>query len=104
MNWLILLFAACMEIVGVIGLKLFSIKKSVLHFIIFIGGFTLSYAFLYKSLEFLNMSIAYAIWAGIGTAGAVIINIVFFHETKSTLKVISVILVIIGVVGLKLSI
>jgi len=44
---------------------------------------------------------AYAVWIGIGTAGAVLINMIFFNESKSTGKILSVILIVIGVVGLK---
>lgn len=103
MGWIILLFAAIMEVVGVMGLKLFSMKKSSLNLLIFVGGFTASYILLYLSLEYLNMSIAYSVWAGTGTAGAVILSMILFNETKSFIRILSVTLVIIGVVGLKLT-
>lgn len=102
MGWLFLFLAACMEIVGATGLKLFSLKKNFINLTVFIGGFVLSYFLLYKSLDYLNMSIAYSVWAGTGTAGAVIINMLLFNETKSLLRIINVLLIITGVVGLKL--
>ena len=54
-----------------------------------------------QSFKFLQVSTAYAVWIGVGTAGAVLINMIFFDESKSAGKVASVILIVIGVVGLK---
>ena len=53
------------------------------------------------ALDFLDMSIAYAVWMGLGTAGAVIVNMIFFGESRSRRRIISVGLIIIGVAGLK---
>lgn len=47
------------------------------------------------------MSIAYSVWVGIGTASAVVLNMVFFNEPKNMGRILSLILIIIGVVGLK---
>lgn len=102
MGWVYVLAAAAWEIFGVIGLKLFSQKKSFARLALFAGGFALSYLFLYLSLSYLDMSIAYATWMGLGTAGAVIVNMIFFGESKKTSRVIGVGLIIIGVVGLKM--
>ncbi|MFV0482395.1 MAG: DMT family transporter [Campylobacteraceae bacterium] len=102
MGWFLLLVAASMEVLGVVGLKMFSMRKSVLTLLIFAGGFGLSYVFLYLSLNYLNMSIAYSVWAGIGTAGGVLINMLLFGESKSLARFINVGIIVIGVVGLKL--
>lgn len=48
------------------------------------------------------MSIAYAVWMGLGTAGAVTINMIFFGESRRLCRIVSVGLIIIGVVGLKM--
>lgn len=77
MGWIYVFVASALEILGVVGLKLFSRRKSLFNLALFSGGFTLSYLFLYFSLAYLDMSIAYAAWMGLGTAGAVIINMVF---------------------------
>jgi len=101
MGWLFVFLAAVAELVGVVGLKKYSDQKTVPSFILYIGGFGLSFLFLYQSFKFLQVSTAYAVWIGIGTAGAVLINMVFFGESRSPGKVISLIIIIIGVVGLK---
>lgn len=77
-------------------------KKEFGQSALFTGGFALSYLFLYLSLDFLDMSIAYAVWMGLGTAGAVTINMIFFGESRRLCRIVSVGLIIIGVVGLKM--
>ncbi|WP_102272624.1 DMT family transporter [Cytobacillus massiliigabonensis] len=101
MGWLFVICAAVSEIIGVLGLKLYSQKKTIKNGIIYLGGFGASFAFLYTSFNYLQLSIAYAVWIGIGTAGAVLLNMVIFGESKSKLRIASVILIVIGVTGLK---
>ncbi|WP_409367633.1 DMT family transporter [Lysinibacillus sp. 38-6] len=101
MGWLFVLLAASSELVSVIGLKKYSTKKGFISMLLYVGGFAASLSFLYKSFEFLQTSTAYAVWIGIGTAGAVLINMVFFGESKSKGRLASVCCIIIGVVGLK---
>ncbi|MFE8698339.1 DMT family transporter [Cytobacillus sp. FJAT-53684] len=101
MGWVFVLLAALSEIIGVLGLKLYSQKKSIKHGVIYLGGFSASFAFLYASFHYLQISIAYSVWIGIGTAGAVLLNMVLFGESKNMLRLASVALIVIGVTGLK---
>jgi len=101
MGWLLVLFASCSEIAGTIGLKMYSQAKTVKSGILYLGGFGASFAFLYASFYYLQVSIAYAVWIGIGTAGAVLINMLLFDESKSLGRIISVALIIMGAAGLK---
>lgn len=101
MGWLFVLLAGTAEIVGAAGLKLYSQMKSLRNGVLYIGGFTASFLLLYHSFNYLQVSIAYAIWIGIGTAGAVLINMYLFGESKNIGRLISVVLIIIGVIGLR---
>lgn len=101
MGWLLVFLAAASEMLGVVGLKKFSQKKTLWSALLYGGGFGAAFAFLYFSFRYLQVSVAYAVWIGIGTAGAVIINMIFFGESRSRGRVISVALIVIGVVGLK---
>lgn len=101
MGWIYVVAAAIMEIAGVVGLKMFSRQKTLINLLLFTGGFAFSYLLLYMALDFLDMSIAYAVWMGLGTAGAVIVNMIFFGESRSRRRIISVGMIIIGVAGLK---
>ena len=101
MGWLLVLLAAISEIIGVIGLRFYSQKKNIRNLLIYIGGFGMSFVLLYASFNYLQLSIAYVVWVGIGTVGAVLVNILFFGESKNLTRIISIIAIIIGVAGLK---
>jgi paired small multidrug resistance pump len=101
MGWLFVLLAGIAEIIGAAGLKLYSQIKSLRNGALYIGGFTASFLLLYHSFTYLQVSIAYAVWIGIGTAGAVLINMFLFGESKNLGRFISVMLIIIGVIGLR---
>ena len=101
MGWLYVFLAAACEMVGVIGLNKYSQNKSIANAVLYMGGFGLSFILLYASFEFLQVSIAYAVWIGVGTAGAVLLNMLFFGESRSLARMLSLITIIIGVTGLK---
>ncbi|MDQ0270544.1 DMT family transporter [Cytobacillus purgationiresistens] len=101
MGWLFVILAAISEIFGVVGLKLYSQHKGLRNGLLYMGGFGASFAFLYASFQYLQVSVAYAVWIGIGTAGAVLLSMFFFGESKSRSRIVSVILIIVGVTGLK---
>ena len=62
----------------------------------------LSLAALVFVLRKMEVSIAYAIWASIGTALIAVIGIVWFKETVSVMKIISIALIILGIIGLEM--
>jgi len=101
MGWVFVILAAMSEILGVIGLRFYSQHKTVRNLLLYVGGFGLSFALLYASFNYLQLSIAYVVWVGIGTVGAVLVNIMFFGESKNFTRIISIIAIIIGVAGLK---
>jgi len=101
MGWLLVLLAAISEIIGVVGLRFYSQKKTLRNLVIYVGGFGLSFALLYASFNYLQLSIAYVVWIGIGTVGAVLVNIIFFGESKNLTRLLSIVAIIIGVAGLK---
>lgn len=101
MGWIYLLIAATCEIFGGMGLHFFSKKRNLANGALYFGGLGLSLAFLYAAFNYLQISVAYAVWTGIGTAGIVIVNMLLFGESKSPKRILSLIAIILGVVGLK---
>ena len=65
--------------------------------------YVLSVAAVILALKRLDLSVTYAIWWGVGTALAAMIGIAYFREPLSLIKVASLALVILGVVGLSLA-
>jgi len=62
-----------------------------------------SFALLALALRGIELSIAYAVWSGVGTAIVALIGIVWFGEGVGVGKLLSLALIVLGVVGLHLS-
>ncbi len=100
-GWVFVALAASAELVGVFGLSLYSQNRTFINRLVYYGGIFLSFALLYFSFRYLPLSIAYTVFTGAGTAGAVLLNIVFFKESKNIKRLISLAAIIVGVVGLQ---
>lgn len=101
MGWILVMVSAVLETTGVVGLKKFSEAKTLANMTLFLGGFGGAFVALYASFDYLQVSIAYAVWIGIGTATAVIVNMLLFGESKSVLRFVAVGIIVVGVSGLK---
>lgn len=64
--------------------------------------YTFSFTFLTLSLKRLEVGVAYAIWSGLGTSLIALVGFFFFNEPMTLTKVASLILIIVGVVGMRL--
>ena len=71
---------------------------SVLMFVFYVA----SIAMLTLAVKKFDISMVYAVWSGLGTALIAAIGILYFREAVSAVKIISIMLIIIGVVGLHL--
>jgi small multidrug resistance pump len=67
-----------------------------------IAGYALSIWLLALVVRSMPVSVAYAVWAGLGTAAVVVIGVVFLGEPIGWLKATSLGLIVLGVVGLNL--
>jgi small multidrug resistance pump len=103
MPWIFLSVAILFEVAGTTSMKLSrgfaEIWPSIGVFIFYMC----SAAAVILALRRLELSIAYAIWSGVGTALTVMIGIAFFREPLSAFKLASIALVIVGVAGLSLA-
>lgn len=101
-GWLPLLLAILLEVAGTICMKLsmgFSrLVPSIFTFIFY----TLGFIALAASLKKIDLSIAYAAWSGIGTSLIVIVGFLYFKEPITSLRLTSIALIILGVIGLNL--
>lgn len=66
-------------------------------------GYGLSFFLLSLALKRVGIGTAYAIWSAVGTAIITFIGVFYFKEPLTALKIISVALIIVGVVGLNIS-
>lgn len=102
MDWLYLIIAGLMEVVGVIGIKRTAENNNWKNNPILIVGFIMSFQLLVRAMETIPLSTAYAVWTGIGTVGATLVGMVFFKESKSWLRIACILGIIFSVVGLKI--
>ena len=103
MSWLLLSFAIITEVMGTIALKLSNGFSDWTASIVVFIAYILSFILLGLSLKGIELSVAYAIWAGAGTALIALIGICYFSEPVTTLKLVSLALIVLGVVGLNLA-
>ncbi|HQD26463.1 MULTISPECIES: multidrug efflux SMR transporter [Methanoculleus] len=100
--WITLFFAGLLEAGWALGLKytegFTKIVPSVATLVLMGGSFYL----LSRSLADLPIGTAYAVWTGIGAIGTVIAGIVLFGESRSVVRLLCILLIVSGIVGLKL--
>jgi small multidrug resistance pump len=98
-----LLGAILAEVCGTTSMKLSAGFTRAAPSILMGVFYLLSLGMLTFALKHVEVGIAYAIWSGIGTLAIGMIGIFFFQEAASALKLGSMLLVILGVVGLNLA-
>lgn len=104
MNYnLLLLLAIGFEVCGTTCMKLSQGFSKLLPSILIFVFYGISFFFFTLALKGLDVSIAYAIWAGLGTALITVVGIFWFKEPINVLKMISLFVVVMGVIGLNLS-
>ena len=101
MAWVYLVIASFGEIFGVMSINLYIQKKSASRLLLLFSTFTFGFIFLALAMRDIPMSTAYAIWTGLGAAGAVITGALFFGESASWKRMGFLSLIIAGAVGLK---
>jgi len=101
MRWLFLVLSIFLEAAGTTCMKLSEgftrTIPSVLIWVFYGVSFTL---FVFVLKKGISLSIAYALWAGVGTTLIVLVGIFYFKEPVSILKVLFLSLIIVGVAGL----
>lgn len=100
MAWIMLFIGIVLEVVGTTSMKLSEGLTRPVYAVAMFVCYGLSLAAIALALKELEVSLVYAIWAGLGTALVAAIGILYFHEPASALKLGSIGLIVAGVVGL----
>ena len=99
-HWLFLSSAILLEVAGTISMKLSEGFTRPIPSVLIFVFYVISFVALTLALEKIEVSTAYTIWAGAGTALVAIIGFLYFGESATAIKFISIILIIVGVIGL----
>jgi quaternary ammonium compound-resistance protein SugE len=105
MAWTYLILAGIFEMGWPLGLKLSQTGVSKIGGIMLaVLSMAISGAFLWAAQKSIPIGTAYAVWTGIGAAGTFFIGILFFNDPANFWRIFSGLLIIMGVIGLKLSV
>lgn len=102
MSWVLLTLAILLEVSGTTSMKLSQGFTRTLPSVLLFVFYALSFTSLNFALKTIDVSVAYAIWSGVGTTLITVIGIWWFKEPITVLKIVSIALIIVGVVGLNL--
>ena len=103
MGWLLLTVAIFLEVSGTTCMKLSDGFKEILPSILVFVFYSLSFTAFIYALRTLDLSIAYAMWAAVGLSLIAAIGILHFNESVTALKMLSIAVIVIGVIGLSYS-
>lgn len=104
MKWSLLILAILFEVTGTTMMKLSEGFTKPLYSVAIFVSYLGSLSLLTLSLKYFQVSIAYAIWSGLGIISITIIGHLFFRENIDFMKAVFITLIVIGIVGLNLSI
>ncbi|MBP8190052.1 MAG: quaternary ammonium compound efflux SMR transporter SugE [Aeromonas sp.] len=102
MPWLLLLLAGLFEVAWAIGLKYTDGFSRPLPTLLTLSAMGVSVLLLAMAVKQLPLGTAYAVWTGIGAVGTVLMGIWLFNEPATLARVLCLLLIIGGILGLKL--
>jgi len=100
MGWVLLIVAILLEVAGTTNMKLSEGFSKLAPSVGVIFFYALSIIALTFAVNRMDVSVAYAVWSGLGTALVAIIGLWFFQESITIIKVVALGLIIVGVVML----
>ena len=103
MPWTLLFFAGLFEVAWAIGLKYTDGFTKLVPTALTVVAMVVSVALLGLAMKHLPVGTAYAVWTGIGTIGTVILGIVLLGDSASPMRLASLSLIMLGILGLKLT-
>lgn len=101
MAWTFLVVAGLFEICWAIGLKYTEGFSRLGPTAVTLVAMAASFGCLAQALKSIPVGTGYAVWTGIGAAGTAVLGIVLFAESLSIIKVVSLLCILLGIIGLK---
>ena len=103
MSWFFLIIASLFEVAWVYALKRVTGVYDFSAIFITISLLLLSIFFLSLAIRTIPISVAYALWTGIGIIGALTIGVTIYNEPINAARLICVGLILVGIIGIHLS-
>lgn len=102
-SWISLALAIFFGALGTVCLKLSNGLTKLMPVACLSLFYALSFTALTFAMKYIELSVVYAVWSGVGTILVAGIGFFYFHESFSAKKIIFLFLIIIGVIGIQLS-
>ena len=102
MAWGYLVVAGLFECGWAIGLKYTDGFTRMIPSLLTVSAMAISFWLLSVAMRTIPVGTAYAVWVGIGAVGVAILGMVLFGESRDIMKIVCLLLIMAGIVGLKL--
>ena len=102
MAWAYLVVAGLFECGWAIGLKYTDGFTKLIPSLLTVSAMAISFWLLSVAMRTIPVGTAYAIWVGIGAVGVAILGMVLLGESRDIMKIVCLLLIVAGIVGLKL--
>jgi quaternary ammonium compound-resistance protein SugE len=103
MDWSLLLLAGLLEIAWAVGLKYTDGFTRPWPTVLTLAGLAASMVFLALAVRTIPIGTGYAVWTGIGAVGTAVLGIVLFDESRAAPRLLCIGLILVGIVGLKVT-
>lgn len=102
MHWLWLAIAIVLEVCGTVSMKMSAGFTKLVPSVLMAVFYAACFSCMTVALKRIDVSVAYAVWSGMGTALIMAVGVMYFREPMTLLKAASTILIIAGVIGLNI--
>ncbi len=103
LHWFLLTLAIVLEVAGTTAMKLSEGFTNLIPSVLLFVFYAASFVALTFAIRRIDISVAYAVWSGLGMAIVAVIGFAFFKETVTITKIACICLIMAGVVGLNMS-
>lgn len=102
MAWIYLIVAGLFEVGWAIGLKYTDGFTKLVPSLLTVSAMAISFWLLSIAIKTIPVGTAYAVWTGIGAVGVAILGMLLLGESKDIIRIVCLLLIVLGIVGLKL--
>lgn len=102
--WIVLVIAGALEVAWAIGLKYtdgFNVRARPIACALTLIAMVASMYMLSLAVRIIPIGTGYAVWTGIGAAGAAVLGIALFREPASAARLVCLLMLVAGIIGLK---
>lgn len=103
MAWTLLVIAGVLEIIWAVGLKHTEGWTKLVPSVVTLIALIISFVLLAQAMKTLPVGTAYAVWTGIGAAGASIVGMAVLGEPATPARILCLLVIVAGIVGLKVT-